>query len=85
MSYTVQLERVAQRELKKLTRENLKRILVKLNELEREPRTGDIKKLRGFNGYRLRVGDYRILFTIDDKEQTVKVYRVKHRKQAYRD
>jgi mRNA interferase RelE/StbE len=36
-------------------------------------------------GYRLRVGDYRILFTIDDVAKEVRVYRLKHRKEAYRE
>ena len=85
MSYTVQIERVAQRDLKKFSSETLKRMLAKLKELENEPRTGDIRKLSGVDGYRVIVGSYRILFTINDQEQAVKVYRIKHRKEAYRE
>ena len=49
-----------------------------------EPRRRHVEKLEGRNSYRLRVGDYRILFTIDDARKIVTIYRVRHRREAYR-
>jgi mRNA interferase RelE/StbE len=49
------------------------------------PRTLHTEKLEGSpNAYRLRVGEYRILFTIDDRTHIVTVYRIRHRREAYR-
>jgi mRNA interferase RelE/StbE len=46
---------------------------------------GSIKpKLKGVEGYRLRVGKYRILYDIDDHVKTVTIHRVQHRKEVYR-
>ncbi len=52
--------------------------------LEENPRPFDIKKLHGQEGYRLRVDDYRVLFTIDDSTKTVMTYAIGHRRQIYR-
>ena len=85
MRYTVRLERTTEKQLERLPAETLRRLSQKLLELEQNPRVGNVRKLRGMEGYRLRVGDYRILFTIDDVAKEVRVYRVKHRKEAYRE
>jgi mRNA interferase RelE/StbE len=53
--------------------------------LQREnPRPPGAKKLRGTTDYSLRVGVYRILYDIDDGARIVTIYRVKHRREAYR-
>ncbi len=83
MKYRVKLERAAKKELQKLPSEVLRRICQKLVDLEDNPRPSDIKKLSAVDGYRLRVGDYRILLTVNDKNQEVCVYRIKHRKEVY--
>ena len=44
----------------------------------------DSKKLKGDAGYSLRVGTYRVLYDIDDKAKVVTIYRIKHRREAYR-
>lgn len=56
-----------------------KRILT----LEENPRPRGIKKLSGRDEYRLRVGDYRILYTIDDENHTVTIIAVGHRREVY--
>jgi mRNA interferase RelE/StbE len=48
------------------------------------PRPTDAKKLNGDAGYSLRVGIYRVLYDIDDSLRLVTVYRIKHRREAYR-
>ncbi|MCH8295121.1 type II toxin-antitoxin system RelE/ParE family toxin [Candidatus Poribacteria bacterium] len=55
-----------------------------IDDLQDDPRPPGAKKLRGSTDYRLRVGTYRILYDINDKSQTITVYRVKHRREAYR-
>jgi mRNA interferase RelE/StbE len=61
-----------------------RKILATAKRLQSEPRGGGIKKLEGGSGYRLKIGVYRILFEIDDAAKTVKIYRIRHRKDAYR-
>jgi mRNA interferase RelE/StbE len=55
-----------------------------IDRLAQEPRPADAKKLRGTKDHRLRVGPYRILYDIDDEARILTVYRVKHRREAYR-
>ena len=55
-----------------------------IERLEQDPRPPDAKKLRGMTDYSLRVGVYRILYDVDDEARSVTVYRVKHRREAYR-
>jgi len=83
LKYTVRLEKAAEKQLEKLPAEILDKVSQQLMHLEYNPRQRNVKKLRGVEGYRIRVGDYRILFTIDDKIKEVRVYRVKHRSQVY--
>ena len=55
-----------------------------IDRLGDDPRPPDAKRLHGRTDYSLRVGVYRILYNIDDEAQVVTVYRVKHRREAYR-
>jgi mRNA interferase RelE/StbE len=55
-----------------------------IEHLAKDPRPPDAKKLKGDLGYSLRVGVYRILYDVDDEARTVTIYRVKHRRDAYR-
>ena len=59
------------------------RIRDKIASLAREPRPYGCVKLTAEEGYRIRAGDYRILYRIDDRRRIVYIYRVKHRKNAY--
>ena len=86
MSYVVQLERGAERELKRLPDRVLRAVDAKLVALSRNPRLRGTVKLRGreAEGWRVRAGEYRILFTIDESKKVVSVYRIRHRGAAYR-
>jgi mRNA interferase RelE/StbE len=59
------------------------RILKKLRALSIEPRPPGCLKLTGQDGYRLRIGDHRVLYRIDDASKRIFVYRIKPRKEAY--
>jgi len=52
--------------------------------LKQNPLTKGVKKLQGREGYRMRIGDYRILYEIDETEKEIEVFFVAHRKEVYR-
>jgi mRNA interferase RelE/StbE len=56
----------------------------KLNELAKNPRMYGCQKLTAEEGYRLRSGDHRMIYRIDDAGKKVYIYRIKHRKDVYR-
>ena len=86
MPYSVRVAPAAARVIRKLDRPVQKRILQKLTELEREPRPNGVEKLSGGEEtrYRVRVGDYRIIYRVDDRILTVLVVKVGHRSEVYR-
>jgi len=82
MLYSIELKPTAIKDLKSLDRKEALRIIEKIKVLENNL-SGNVKKLTNFTPeYRLRVGDYRVLFGVEG--QNVIVYRIKHRKEAYR-
>jgi mRNA interferase RelE/StbE len=78
----VVLEKKAAKYLESLDAVMKHRINEALQDLAKEPPTGDIVKLQGENGYRRRIGDYRIVFDITETE--VIVYKIAPRGQAYK-
>ncbi len=83
MTYQVLLKRSAEKELDALPARTRDRMTARLSNLQINPRPSGIKKLQGQEAYRLRVGDYRVLYTIDDKRRVVMVYAVGHRREVY--
>lgn len=73
----------AQKDLDKLERPVFARILRKIRSLSEEARPPGCLKLTNEGGYRVRTGDYRILYRIDDALKRVYIYRIKHRKDVY--
>lgn len=84
MSYQVRINRSAEKELDALQSNLRARIVDRLLQLEENPRPHRVKKLQGQEAYRLRVSDYRILYTINDAEQLVIIYAIGHRREVYR-
>lgn len=83
--YTVRILKKAKKELKSLHPEIHDRILEALIELRRNPRPHGVKKLKGADDlWRIRVGDYRVIYQISDRELVVLIIRVRHRSEAYR-
>ncbi len=82
--YTVLLERNAERALHDLPRSDVGLISDSLDALESDPRPPGVKKLLKQEGYRIRKGKYRVLFTVDDAARLVRVYRIGHRRDVYR-
>ncbi|MEH1816051.1 MAG: type II toxin-antitoxin system RelE/ParE family toxin [Nostoc sp.] len=86
MSYKVEILRSALKQLKKIPSELQERIQIKIDDLATEPRPNGVKKLKGKeNAYRIRVGDYRVIYDIFDDILVVNVVEVGHRKNIYKD
>ncbi|MXV78745.1 type II toxin-antitoxin system RelE/ParE family toxin [Candidatus Poribacteria bacterium] len=85
-TYTVRATRRAEQELRRLPQNVIRRIDAVLEQLQQNPRPSGVMKLTGQNGshWRIRVGAYRILYQIDDLHRRVNIYRIKHRRNAYR-
>lgn len=84
MAHSVFLEARAERDLKKLPREIRARILPKILSLKQNPRPAGVKKLSAQEEYyRLRVGDWRVVYEINDRQKKVNIFRIRHRREAY--
>ncbi len=84
MRYRVILPKSVQKELDRLPPAISDRILARLRGLEIDPRPPDVKKLKGRPAWRIRVGDYRVIYQINDLELIVVVVTVGHRREVYR-
>ncbi|NDE89998.1 MAG: type II toxin-antitoxin system RelE/ParE family toxin [Alphaproteobacteria bacterium] len=84
-NYSVSLTSSAAKELEALPKKLLARIYKHIENLELSPRPTGHKKLKGGDKeYRVRIGDYRVIYEIDDTKKTVDVTRIAHRKDVYR-
>ncbi len=84
-SYRVVLARSARKELERLPGKVAVRVLDALEELEEQPRPVGSKKLRGSEDlWRVRIGDYRMIYAINDVSRLVDVLVIRHRRDAYR-
>jgi len=83
--YEVLIERSAERDLKSLPTVIYNRIVPRIRALADTPRPPGCHKLAGSkNDWRIRLGDYRIVYEVDDARKLVKIFRVKHRREVYR-
>lgn len=82
-SYSVRLKASAKKELDDLAPDNRQRILARIAALADDPRPYGYEQLSGEKKYRLRQGDYRIVYGIDDKEALVTVVKIGHRRDVY--
>jgi len=84
--YSLKIKRSAERDLKQLPRPLFLRLNQQILALREDPRPVGTRKLKGkIEGWRVRVGDYRIVYQIDDSAQVVTIARVRHRRDAYKD
>jgi mRNA interferase RelE/StbE len=82
--YRVALARSAEKELQRLPSALVTRIVPRLEQLATEPRPPGCKKLRGGDKeWRIRIGDYRVVYEIDDDARAVDVTRIAHRSEVY--
>jgi mRNA interferase RelE/StbE len=84
MAYKILVERNAEKEFKKIPKEIQKKIVLIITKLKDNSRPINARKISDSeNYYRIRIGDYRILYEINDKEKELNIFRIRHRKEAY--
>ena len=85
MPYQIIIKPTAEKSIRKLDRDTQRRVTRLLEALALEPRPGGVVKLAGAdNLWRVRIGDYRVVYEIHDNRLVVLVVRVAHRKDVYR-
>lgn len=84
MHYAILILRSAQKELAELPSEIFIRIRDAIQALEEEPRPSGCVKLSGREGWRIRIGNYRIIYEIDDALKKLTVMHIGHRRDVYR-
>lgn len=82
--YRVEVQAGAERDLGRLSTALFERVAERLAALANDPRPPGSEKLSGIEAYRLRIGDYRVIYEVDDKARLVRVTRVRHRREVYR-
>ena len=81
--YRIEIKKSAIKELNTIPRKDLKKIVLKISSLSDDPRPKGCVKLSGMERYRIRQGNYRILYSIDDEILVVYVVKIRHRKEVY--
>ena len=82
--YRITVKRSAERELRRIDRPMIPRILVAIHNLAANPHPVGSRKLVGSEAeYRIRIGNYRVIYAVDEAEQVVDIQRIRHRKDAY--
>lgn len=84
-SYSLELKPSAEKDLRKLTREILLRVLERIEDLQRDPFPSQVIRLTGVEKlFRIRVGDYRIVYEVQTDTRRIVVHYVRHRREVYR-
>lgn len=83
MSYKIIWDKKALDFFNKLQPVLCRRIFKKIDELRQDPFSKDIKRLKGEKAFRLRIGDYRVIFDINIKNRVIIILRLGHRKNIY--
>ena len=82
--YNIEITSSASKQLKKIFIEYRKGIVSKIEDLADNPHPPGSKKLRGSEYFRIRVGDYRIVYSIYEKDIKILIVRIGHRKEVYK-
>lgn len=82
--YKILIKESAVKELENIPKKDLKRIIKRIQSLAQNPRPHGSQKLSTQDRYRIRQGEYRIIYSIQEKEFTVHIYKVGHRLEIYR-
>ena len=83
-SYSLIIKKSAERELRTVPKKDLSRIVDRVQGLAPNPRPPGSEKLSGEEWYRIRQGDYRIVYAIDDEARIVEIVKIGHRREVYR-
>ncbi len=83
-NYRLQIKPSAAKEIEALPLKDRKRLVTKIRGLAKEPRPPGCEKLSGQEKFRLRQGQYRVLYSVDDSDRVVVIVKVGHRRDVYR-
>jgi mRNA interferase RelE/StbE len=83
-SYAVDFTKSAHKEISKLPLPTARRIAQAIDKLSVDPKKGKVRPMVGSKSWRLRVGDYRVIYDISDSELVILVIRIRHRREVYR-
>jgi mRNA interferase RelE/StbE len=85
MSYSIVISKSVQKQINDLPSQIRNRVVEKIQSLAQEARPSDVVKLKGSGKeYRIRIGDYRVRYEIDDSSQIIRLLQCKHRRDIYR-
>ncbi len=82
--YRITIKKTAAKELEALPKKDLPRIIKRIQTLAQNPRPDGSQKLSGKEQYRVRQGDYRIVYSIEDKDRIIDIFKIGHRREIYR-
>lgn len=82
--YRILVKKSAAGELERIPRKDLARVIKRISSLSEDARPHGCEKLSALERYRVRQGDYRIVYSVDDAAQSVEIFKVGHRKEVYR-
>lgn len=83
--YQITFKKSALKELSDISKPYNQNIAIAIDKLTENPKPDGVKKLKGEeNAYRIRIGDYRVIYTIEDVIKIVEIQRIRHRKDAYK-
>jgi len=83
--YEIQWKRSAEKDLRGINRQSISRILEAVESLSNDPFPSQHRKLHGSeSSYRIRIGDYRVIYQIDKENNIIVIYHIRHRKDIYR-
>jgi len=83
-NYKILIRKTAAEELGRIPKKDLRRVIERVRSLGENPRPHGCSKLSAQERYRLRQGDYRIVYSIDDTGMTVEIFKIGHRSEIYR-
>lgn len=83
-SYKISVKKSAEKELRSIPPKDLVRIIGKIKNLAHQPRPFGCEKMEGGERYRIRQGDWRFIYTIDDEIKSVTVVKIGNRREVYR-
>jgi len=83
LAYRLFIEKSAQKKLDKITNPYQDKIINAIQDLSESQRPSGVKKLSGRDAWRIRIGNYRVIYEIDDNRQTVLIVNIDHRKDIY--
>ena len=84
MSYALAFKPSAEKELRKLPRDVIARVVSAIRILVEEPRPHGCVKLTASQSWRIRIGDYRVIYDIDDNARQITILHIGHRREVYR-